>query len=140
MPESRKRFSTVFSSGWICILASLGRNEMLGGTEKLQRQRRLLSDDGLRFGWRRARFSRSRLRRARKSRRIAPKRSPMASIMPEVVSHFACGRQRRILLKSKANRILANDNGIRRGDEEPLENCLRLCWRNFLEREFNHAY
>ena len=33
----------------------------------------------------------------------------MASIMPEVVSHFACGRQRRILLKSKAGRILAND-------------------------------
>jgi hypothetical protein len=33
----------------------------------------------------------------------------MASIMPEVVSHFACGRQRRILLKSKADRILAND-------------------------------
>jgi len=60
--------------------------------------------------WRRARFSRSRLRRARKSRRIAPKRSPMASIMPEVVSHFACGRQRRILLKSKAGRILANDS------------------------------
>src|SRR5207302_9898663 len=52
MPESRKRFSTVFSSGWICILASRGRNEMLGGTEKLQRQRRLLSDDGLRFGLR----------------------------------------------------------------------------------------
>src|SRR6201984_1601186 len=61
--------------------------------------------------WRRARFSRSRLRRARKSRRIAPKRSPMASIMPEVASHFACGRQRRILLKSKAGRILANDRG-----------------------------
>ncbi len=30
--------------------------------------------------------------------------------MPEVVSHFACGRQRRIVLKSKADRILANDN------------------------------
>ena len=36
----------------------------------------------------------------------------MASIMPEVVSHFACGRQRRILLKSKADRILANDSGV----------------------------
>jgi hypothetical protein len=36
----------------------------------------------------------------------------MASIMPEVVSHFACGRQRRILLKSKAGRILANDSVV----------------------------
>jgi hypothetical protein len=41
--------------------------------------------------------------------------------MPEVVSHFACGRQRRILLKSKAGRILANDRArwfdvVRRSD------------------------
>src|SRR5437016_3114988 len=75
--------------------------------------------------WRRARFSRSRLRRARKSRRIAPKRSPMASIMPEVVSHFACGRQRRILLKSKANRIGANDRIIAMSRHESRQKLAR---------------
>src|SRR5438445_11591080 len=53
MPESFKRFSTVFSSGWICILASLGRNKVIGGAEKLQLQHRLLSDDGQ---WFRLRF------------------------------------------------------------------------------------
>src|SRR5215469_13692885 len=52
MPESLKRFSTVFSSGWICIGASFSSNEMLSGTEKLQLQRRLFSNDGLRFALR----------------------------------------------------------------------------------------
>jgi hypothetical protein len=40
----------------------------------------------------------------------------MASIMSEVVSHFACGRQRRIVLKAKADRILANDRCSAAGD------------------------
>src|SRR2546429_8104063 len=53
MPESFKRFSTVFSSDWICILASLGRNKVIRGAEELQLQHRLLSDDGL---WFRLRF------------------------------------------------------------------------------------
>src|SRR5437773_11971559 len=53
MPESFKRFSTVFSSGWVCILPSLGRNKLIGGAEDLQLQHRLLSDDGL---WFRLRF------------------------------------------------------------------------------------
>src|SRR5215469_4434000 len=52
MPDSRKRFSTVFSSGWICIASSFSRHEMLGGTQKLQFQRRLLAHDGLRFALR----------------------------------------------------------------------------------------
>jgi hypothetical protein len=49
MPDSRKRFSTAFSSGWICIGASLVRKEVIGGAQELQRQLRLWSDDGLRF-------------------------------------------------------------------------------------------
>src|SRR6516165_6405837 len=49
MPESLKRFSTLFNSGWICIGASLVRNEVFGGTQELQFQRRLFSNDGLRF-------------------------------------------------------------------------------------------
>src|SRR5215469_2879728 len=52
MPESLKRFSTVFSSGWICIWSSFSSNEMLSGAEKLQLQRRLFSNDGLRFALR----------------------------------------------------------------------------------------
>src|SRR5215469_14447121 len=49
MPDSRKRFSTLFSSGWICIWSSFGRDEVFGGAQELQRQLRLWSDDGLRF-------------------------------------------------------------------------------------------
>src|SRR5215471_4219285 len=52
MPESFNRFSTVFSSGGICMRASLIMNEVMGGTEELQVERRLMSDDRLRFGLR----------------------------------------------------------------------------------------
>ena len=34
-PESFSRFSTDFSSGWICMRVSLVRKEMLGGTQEL---------------------------------------------------------------------------------------------------------
>ena len=51
-PESFKRFSTVFSSGEICMKASLIINEVVSGTEKFQLERRLRSDDRLRFGLR----------------------------------------------------------------------------------------
>src|SRR5262249_50869430 len=52
MPESRKRFSTVFRSGWICIAFSFSRNEMLRGSQKLQFQWRLSAHDGLWFALR----------------------------------------------------------------------------------------
>src|ERR1700739_1922874 len=52
MPDSRRRFSTAFSSGWICIGASLVRKEVIGGAQELQRQLRLWSDDRLRFALR----------------------------------------------------------------------------------------
>src|SRR5215469_3890732 len=47
MPDSRKRFSTLFSSGWICIWSSFARNEVFGGAQELQRL--LSSNDGLGF-------------------------------------------------------------------------------------------
>src|SRR5438046_9953536 len=53
MTENFKRFRTVFRSCWICILASIGRNKVIGGAEELQLQHRLLSDDGQ---WFRLRF------------------------------------------------------------------------------------
>src|SRR5215468_947975 len=52
MPDSRKRFSTAFSSGWICIGTSLVRKEVFGRTQELQFQRSLWSDDRLRFALR----------------------------------------------------------------------------------------
>src|SRR5215471_21787964 len=52
MPESFNRFSTVFSSGGICMRASWVMNEVMGGAEKLQVECRLRSDDRLRFGLR----------------------------------------------------------------------------------------
>src|SRR5215831_12505238 len=52
MPVSFNRFSTVFSSGGICMRASLVMNEVMGGTEELQVECRLMSDDRLRFGLR----------------------------------------------------------------------------------------
>jgi hypothetical protein len=59
--------------------------------------------------WRRARFSSRMSRRLRKSRRSEPENSPSAEIMLGVVAHFACGRQRCILLKSLMNRIKARE-------------------------------
>ena len=49
MPESFNRFSTDFSSDWICIGVSLGRKEMLSGTEELQLEGGPLSYDRLGF-------------------------------------------------------------------------------------------
>src|SRR5215470_2437450 len=52
MPESFNRFSTVFSSGGICMRASRVVKEVMGGTEELQVECRLMSGDRLRFGLR----------------------------------------------------------------------------------------
>src|SRR5215469_852512 len=52
MPESFNRFSTVFSSGGICMRTSRMMNEVMGGTEELQVERRRMSDDRRRFGLR----------------------------------------------------------------------------------------
>ena len=63
--------------------------------------------------WRRARFSRSSMRRVRNTRRIAPNRS-LGVCHATLLRHFACEMQCCILLKSKADGILANDRTVQR--------------------------
>src|SRR5438128_617092 len=50
MPESFKRFNTVFSSGWIDIGTSWGVNEVMSRSQKLQIERSLMTGDGFGCG------------------------------------------------------------------------------------------
>src|SRR5262249_56099407 len=50
MPDSFKRFSTVFSSGWIDIDTSRSVNEVMSRAQKLQVERRLMAGDGFARG------------------------------------------------------------------------------------------
>src|SRR5438093_137194 len=50
MPDSFKRFRTVFSSGWIDIGTSWSVNEVIGRAQKLQVERSLMTGDGFGCG------------------------------------------------------------------------------------------
>src|SRR5262245_36041433 len=51
MPESFKRFNTVFSSGWIDIGTSWGMNEVMSRAQKFQIERSLMTSDGFGSGF-----------------------------------------------------------------------------------------
>jgi hypothetical protein len=49
---------------------------------------------------------------------------------PSVRSHFACGRQRSIFLKSRADRVLANNGGKRERNTRFANGMPAGCWGN----------